>query len=190
MSALLDKKADFTMNLLLDAASELVQTMEVGEVSFKKVAEQAEISQRTMFRYFRTRELFLDALTEKLYRELDLPDVPEDVNLLPIYIEQLYKKLDAQPQKVMVLLSGDLFTRVLKTAAKQRFLALKKLLSKAYPAANDELITKTAANLRYVMSASSWRYYRMHFEFDLDASIDCAKMLITQALRYLNEKSA
>lgn len=185
MSALLEKKATFTENLLLDAACELAQTLDISELSFKKVAERAEISPRTMFRYFSNREAFLDALTARLYAELELPDIPDDVNALSDYMRVLYQKLDAQPRKVMVLLSADLLPRVLNTQAKARFEALQRLLHKTYPGIAKMEIVKTAANLRYVMSASSWRYYRMHFDFDLTTSIECAQLLVTQAIAHL-----
>jgi len=185
MTALQEKKATFTVNLLLDAACELAQTLDISEISFKKVAERAEISPRTMFRYFNNREAFLDALTARLYDELDLPGIPDNVQALSDYITLLYQKLEAQPRKVMVLLSADLLPRVLNTTAKARFEALQQLLHKAYPDTAKTEIMKTAANLRYVMSASSWRYYRMHFDFDLTTSIECAQMLVSQAIVHL-----
>jgi AcrR family transcriptional regulator len=189
MTALQEKKAAFTQKLLLDAACELIETIDLSELSFKKVSEQAEISQRTMFRYFTTREAFLDTLTTRLYAELDLPGIPDAVDELPNYIAVLYKKLDAQSRKVNVLLSADLLPRVLSTTAKARLEALKKLLAEAYPNCSKADITKTAANLRYVMSASSWRYYRNYFEFSLNIAIDCTQLLVTQSLEYLEKQN-
>ncbi|NMH58969.1 TetR/AcrR family transcriptional regulator [Alteromonas ponticola] len=189
MSALLEKKAAFTISLILDAASELLEEIEIQELSFKKVSERADISQRTMFRYFKTRDEFLDALTAKLYAELALPEVPDNVDALGDYIATLYHKLDAQPRKVMVLLSADLLPRILKTTAKQRLAALESLLEQSFPRADATDIKKTAANLRYVMSASSWRYYRMHFEFTQQMATECAQLFVSQAINYLHSQS-
>lgn len=188
MSALQEKKAAFTVNLLLDAACELAETADISELSFKKVSDRADISQRTMFRYFRTRDAFLDALTMRLYQELDLPDIPEDIEQLSDYIAQLYQKLDAQPLKVKALLSADLLPRVLSSTAKKRLAALEKLLAKSFPDVDAEDIKKTAANLRYVMSASSWRYYRMYFEFDSNMATQCAQLLVTQSILHLKSR--
>ena len=187
MNGLNQKKVTFTKNLLLDAACTLTQTLDISELSFKRVSQQADISERTMFRHFSNREAFLDELTARLYAELELPDVPHSLDELAGYITLLYQKMDAQPRKVEVLLSADLLPRVLNTAARARFESLKQLLSENYPDCSSSDIAKTAANLRYVMSASSWRYYRMNFDFDLETSTDCARMLVTQALRYLQE---
>ncbi|RUO56825.1 TetR/AcrR family transcriptional regulator [Pseudidiomarina homiensis] len=185
MSALLEKKAAFTVKLLLDAACELIETHDISELSFKMVSAHADISQRTMFRHFTSRDAFLDALTERLYSELGLPDIPSSIDALPNYVATLFNKLDAQPRKVEVLLSADLLPRVLATTAKQRLRSLTILLAQSFPKANERDITMTAANLRYVMSASSWHYYRMSFEFDLDMSIQCAQLVLKQSLDYL-----
>lgn len=189
MSDLLKKKAAFTVNLLMQAACELVDEMDVADLSFKKVSSRAGMSERTMFRYFTTRDAFLDALTATLYADLQLPDIPDEIDSLPCYIETLYRQLDAHPRKVMVLLSGDLLPRILRTTAKQRLMQLQTRLTEAYPDADTALITMTAANLRYVMSASSWRYYRVHFRFDLATSIRCAQLLVSQSLRFLDEQN-
>ena len=189
MSLLQEKKAAFTVNLLLDAAWELLKRCDIDELSFKKVAEQADISQRTMFRYFTTREAFLDALTVRLYAELDIPNVPDEVDALPSYIATLYAKLDAQPRNVMVLLSADLLPRVLNANTKQRLQALEDLLKNHFSYVSADDIKKTAANLRYVMSASSWRYYRMHFEFDSQMATECGQLFVTQSLAYLGSKN-
>lgn len=187
MGVLQEKKAELTIKLLLDAACELSETLEISELSFKKVADQAQISQRTMFRYFRTREEFLDALATRLHSELDLPEAPEHVDLLIEFVASFYQKLEAQPRKVMLLLSADLFPRILNTSAKTRFEALQQLLRNAYPNATTDIIMKTAANLRYVISATSWRYYRVHYDFDLATSIECAQMMLSQTLEYMHQ---
>lgn len=188
MNTLQAKKAAFTENLLLDAACELIETDDISELSFKKVSAKAETSQRTMFRYFTTREAFLDALTARLHAELDLPGIPDAADELAQYVAVLYKKLDAQSRKATVLLSTDLLPRVLKTTGLARLEALKQLLAKTYPNCSKTDTTMTAANLRYVMSASSWRYYRDYFELDLDTAIKSAQILITQSLQYLQQR--
>lgn len=187
MNSLNAKKADFTKNLLLDAACELTRSLEINEISFKAVSEQAGISERTMFRHFGTRDDFLDTLTERLYNELNAPAIPADTSLLPQFVSDLYRKFESQPRIVKVLLSADLFGRVIKTSAKARLNALKALLSKTYPNCTDQQITQTAANLRYIMSASSWHYYRVNFEFDIKTSESCAILMVNQALDHLQK---
>jgi AcrR family transcriptional regulator len=186
MTSLQQKKSAFTKNLLLQAAVDLANTIDVAELSYKKVAEHAGISERTMFRHFSSREAFLDALATLLHQQLELPGIPESAKALSAYSRQLYQQLDKQPRKVEVLLSADLLPRILQTSSKERLKELQALLKQTYPHCPDDLIIKTAANLRYVLSASSWRYYRFYFEFDLTTSIQCADMLVKQSLALLD----
>jgi AcrR family transcriptional regulator len=183
MSTLLEKKAEFTINLILNAACDLSDSLDINELSFKKVAEQTGISQRTMFRYFRTRDDFLEALATRLHDQLNVPDMPGDIEGLTQYVSALFHKLDQQPRRVIVLLSTDLLPKVVNTSAKARLDTIQKLLKNRYPGLAQSTITKTAANLRYVSSASSWRYYRVHYQFDLQTSIECVQMMISEALK-------
>ncbi|MFA3792403.1 TetR/AcrR family transcriptional regulator [Aliiglaciecola sp. SL4] len=189
MTTLQQKKLEFTRNLILSAACELTDKLDVDEISFKKIAQRANISERTIFRYFDSREAFLDELTQRLYGQLELPDFPTEITQLPDYISQFYTQLDNQQRKVLVLLKGELFQRVLSTSAKARLEELTQLLSETYPNTAEPEIVKTAANIRHNLSASSWRYYRMYFEFDLDTCIECSQMLVAQALQHLHKVS-
>ncbi len=188
MTSLNIKKAEFTKKLLLDAACELAQTLEISDLSFKVVSKKADISQRTMFRYFSTREEFLNELTVRLYSDLNLPEFPSSISELLVYTKSLYEKLEEQPRKVLLLLSADLLPKILETSAKTKHELLKKLLSKHFHNSSKSDIEKTAANFRYLMSASSWRYYRFSFGFDLPTSIECASMVIEQGLEYLQKQ--
>jgi AcrR family transcriptional regulator len=186
MTSLPLKKSALTKNQLLQAAIELADSTDVAALSYKKVAEQAGVSERTMFRHFSHRDAFLDALAMVLHQQLALPAIPDSAQDLSAYSRQLYQQLDKQPRKVEVLLSADLLPRILQTSSKDRLEELHSLLQHAYPHCPDDLITKTAANLRYVLSASSWRYYRCYFKFDLTTSIQCADMLVKQSLALLD----
>ncbi len=188
MSTLQQKKADFTKQLMFTAATELADEFKVNELSFKKISEHAGISERTMFRYFPGREEFLDALAAHLHNQLSLPPLPDSTTKLTSYIEQLFTSLEAQPQIVNVLLDPHLLPRIIHTSAKLRFEELKVLLKQYYPKCSDSIITQTAANIRYVMSASSWRYYRVNFGFDLAFSIQCATLVVSQALAFLDSQ--
>jgi AcrR family transcriptional regulator len=183
MSTLLEKKAEFTINLILNAACDLSNTLDINDLSFKKVAEHTGISQRTMFRYFRTRDDFLEALAVRLHEKLNVPDMPDDIDGLIEYVSALFHKLDEQPRRVIVLLSTDLLPKVVNTSAKVRLNTIQELLKIRYPELAESIITKTAANLRYVISASSWRYYRVHYQFDLSTSIECVQLMISEALK-------
>ncbi|WJG10269.1 hypothetical protein [Aliiglaciecola sp. LCG003] len=124
----------------------------------------------------------------QLHSELQLPAMPLVIEKLEDFVEQLYQSFEAQPRLVHLLLDAQLLPRIVNTASKMRYEALIVLLKKHYPHCDETLITQTAANLRYIMSASTWRYYRQMFDFNMVASVQCARMVIRQAIAYLNSK--
>lgn len=190
MSSLTSKKLEFTKNLIIETACKLTETLEVSELSFKKVAAKAGMSERTMFRYFRTRDDFLDALTARLLSQLQLPDTPTRVDDLSAYASDMFRQIEAQPRQVLVLLSSELLPRVYATSAKTRLEELTALLATTYPKCPQPELIRTAANLRYMLSATSWRHYRTHFNFDLETCIACAQLVVTQSLNHLAQLSA
>lgn len=190
MTSLQERKSEFTKRLLIEAAIELIDENDINDLSFKRIAEQAGISERTMFRQFSSRDAFLDALAISMHNQLSLPSLPDSARDLSEHLRELFHQLDKQPRKVEVLLGADLLPRVLRTSGQQRLEDLKALLKKDYPHVADDVLTKTAANLRFVMNASTWRYYRKYFEFDLTTSIQCADMLVKQSLSLLDAFSA
>ena len=186
MSSLQTKKSTFTKNLILTAAAELVDTLDMNDLSFKKVSEHAGIAERTMFRYFRSRDEFLDAFAAKLHSNLQLPSMPNVTEGLEEFVEQLFHSFEAQPRLVHLLLDPQLLPHIINTSSKLRLRELIVLLTQHYPQCDNLVITHTAANLRYFMSASTWRYYREMFNFDLSSSIQCVQMVVRQALADLN----
>jgi len=185
-SKLRDKKANFTRALLLDSAIELLQEYAISDLSFKQISENAGVSERTMFRYFESRAQFLDELTVKMYALLQVPTIPDDSQQLFVYLEALYRQFEQNPKLVEMLLASDFLSRILQTTAHNRFLEIKALLIRDYPHCPEDLITMTAANLRYIMSATSWRYYRANFGFDPATSIKSASILVQQSLSLLD----
>ena len=186
MTTLKEKKANFTRDLLIDSAIELVQEEDISELSFKSISNHAGVSERTMFRYFENRDAFLNQLTVRMHAQLQLPSLLDSTRELSTYLNALYKHLEKKPRMVEVLLDSVFLRRVLDTTAKDRLEELKALLAQDYPHCPQDLILKTAANIRYIMSASSWRYYRFYFGFDLGTSIHCAEILVKQSLSLLD----
>jgi len=188
MSNLKDKKANFTRTILLDSAIELLQEHAMSDLSFKQISENAGTSERTMFRYFANRALFLDELTVKLYAQLEVPAIPDSSQQLSGYLEALYDKFEQNHKLVEVLLSSDFYPRILQTRGRTRLQEIKSLLLQDYPNCAQNLVLMTAANLRQIMSATSWWYYRVNFDFDPKTSINSANLLIEQSLSLLELK--
>jgi len=187
-SVLSTLRNDLTRKLILDAALETLERSTVGELTVRAVARHANISERTVFRYFATREEFLDAIAEAVRARFDLPPPPETLEDLLAAPRALYTRFDAVRSLTVAALHSDLFHRMRETQAKARWMAVRKLIDEAAPERGERERRIAAANIRYYLAASTWHYYRFYFNFSLEDSIACAEAAIRDALAGLGKK--
>ncbi len=188
MTKLSERHAALTRQLVLDAAVDLIKDCEVSELSLKQIAEHAGVGERTLYRHFATRTVFMEALAVTLHEKLATPPTPTDAAALVTLPASLYGKLEEQPEIVLAILHSELYQYVFGTTTRDRWSSIKELLNKTYPNCPERLRENTAANIRYYLSASTWYYYRYNFKFDLETTIQCAELAIEQALLGLSRE--
>lgn len=177
--------ADTTGRLILQAALDVLRQSSVTELTVREVAKVSGISERTIFRYFPDREAFLDAIADEARAQMALPEHPATLEQLLAYPGTLFARFEAAAPLVKAMLHTDLFHRMRETQAQERWTAVRRLLDREFPDAPASLRKYTAANIRYFLSASAWRYYREYFGFSLSESIASAELSIRQALEGL-----
>lgn len=188
MTSLAQKKNAFTQQLILDAAIELIDSQETADFSLKRIAQQAGISERTMYRHFSTRGQLLNRLTQVLIEELELPPPPTSLTSLLEFPDRLFKQLDKKPELVLFTLESEFFPLIRTTNSQQRMDAIKNIIKSNFEHASVPEINMVSANIRYILSASTWRYYRFHFNLDLQSSIQYAQRVVKDSLAGLNKQ--
>jgi AcrR family transcriptional regulator len=186
MSTLVDRQVDLTRKLLLEAAVDLLETGGVPELTMRAVAKRANISERTVFRYFTTRDEFLDSVAAEARASMALPPPPRSVEELFEAPRRLYEALEAKQRLVVACLHSELHPRVREEAARTRWVAIRKIIDE-FAGKRDARARKIAAtNICYVLGATSWHFYRFNFRLGLDDAIACAETTIrlaTESLR-------
>lgn len=185
---LADRRNDLTQRLILDAAMQMLEQHGVGELTVRAVAKQARISERTVFRYFATRDGFLDAIAAEVRNRLDLPPPPRTLQELEAAPRTLYAAFEARQRLTLAALHTELFGRMRETQARERWDAVRELIAQLAPERPEPQRRMSAANIRYHLSATTWHYYRFYFGFTLEDTIACADMAIRQALDDLLER--
>ena len=185
LPSLAERQSELTRKLILDAALEALQTAPPGELTMRLVAKHAAISERTVFRYFATRDEFLDAVAEAFRARLDLPPLPRTLDDLLLYPRALYTRFEATANLNKAALQSEIGPRLRDAQAKTRWVALSKLVDQIAPKCSGRARKIAAANIRFYLVASSWYYFRFHFGFSLDDSIACAETAIRQAVEGL-----
>jgi AcrR family transcriptional regulator len=180
--SLADRQADLTRRLILDTASAMLEDTPVGELTVRAVAKQANISERTVFRYFATREEFLDGVAEAVSGKMALPRAPSTVEELLAAPRALFTRFEAVRELTRAALHTDLFHRMRETHAKVRWTAIQAIVDTLAPRRSERERRLAAANIRFYLAASTWHYFRFYFRFNLEDSIACAELAIRQAL--------
>lgn len=188
-SSLATKHADLTQALILDSAVALLETASVTELSVRAVAKKADISERTVFRYFATREDMLDAVALEMSRRIDAPPHPETVEQLIAYPQAMFARFEAASALTRAALHSELYHRIRSNDALGRGAAIRALVDRIAPDRSERERRLAAANIHYHVVASSWRYYRDYFGLPLDDTVDCARMAIVQALNGLGVRT-
>lgn len=179
--SLKERQGAFTRQLILDAA---VAQLEAGTgvPTLRAVAQRANLAERTVFRYFASREELLDALAPEVSRRMELPPLPRAPGDLVDAPRALYRAFESHVLLTKAALHSELYERIRETTARERWNAVKALLDEWAPAAGERERKLAAANIRYVLSASSWHYYRFYFAFSLADSVAAATQVVRLAL--------
>ncbi len=185
---LAERQSELTERVILESALRLLEQGSVGELTVRAVAKQAGISERTVFRYFATREDFLHAVAGAVRTSLDLPGPPASVEDLLAMPRQLFQRFEAKRNLTLAALHTELFDRMRETQARLRWAAVRKVVDGCAPKRPDRERRIAAANIRYYLSATTWHYFRFYFEFSLEDTVACAEAAIRQSLDGLRRR--
>ncbi len=180
--SLTQRQTDLTRSLILDASIALLEEGPVAQLTMRSAARTAGLAERTMFRYFASREELLDAVAAEGAARLQLPAPPTSEEELLAAPRALYGAFEARFGLTRALLHPDLLPRMQATTAKRRWEAIARLIDRIAPGAPARDRRIAATNIRYYLAATTWHYYRTGFGFTLDDAVACAETAIAQAV--------
>jgi AcrR family transcriptional regulator len=165
---------------ILAAALEVIEAGE--EPSMRAVALAAAISERTLYRYFGSREELHAALVP-LVRERASAPMADDVDGLPEYIRKLFTTFDRNARLARALTTAAWFPGTTSRPANLR--ALREIVDEAFPKAPAADRASTAAGLRVLYSAAGWAYLT-DCGLDLETSIHHVQWMTSTVLEKLS----
>jgi AcrR family transcriptional regulator len=184
--SLKDRQSAMTRRVLLDAMVEHLEGGSPGDLTMRSIARRAGVAERTIFRHFASRDELLDALAMEVALRMELPPPPESMEALARAPQALYRAYEAHARLTQAALHSELFDRIRQTVARERWDAIRRLLDGHAPQRSERERAYAAANIRHMLSASTWNYYRNYFQFSLKDSIGAAQQAIGDALRGLS----
>src|SRR5262245_9897635 len=147
-ATLAERRNDLSRQLILDAAIDLLErpSGSVTDLTFQAVADRAGISQRTVFRYFASRDVFLDAVAEESRTRMQIPPPPGTLDELLAAPRALYTAFEAKRNLVVGGLHSELAQRMIAGHAKVRWVAIRALVDRLAPRRPERERTFAAAN--------------------------------------------
>jgi AcrR family transcriptional regulator len=158
-------QANAVRDRILQATIDVIESG--GEPNMRAVAQVAEISERTIYRYFASLDELQSAVVPILRERASAP-MAECIEELPDYIRRLFTTFDQNAQLARALTRAAWVPTNVSRSENLR--ALRKLIDAAYPKASKADRESSAVSLRVLLSASGWAYLS-DCGFDLEASI-------------------
>jgi AcrR family transcriptional regulator len=174
------RHADNTRQWIIDAATDLLEKNGSDALTNTVVAERAGVSERTVYRYFSTRDALLDEIATAVSQRLETPAMPQTPEALLGYPAQLFARFEARPELTRAALAPDVFARLRDGQAAQRRQAVLRMLQAHLPEESVAQLSLAAANIHYLLTATTWHYYRQHFQFDAAQTV----LSVQQALAF------
>lgn len=186
-ASLKDRQSAFTRQLILDGALAELERDPSVPLTVRAAAQRANLAERTVFRYFATREDLLDAVAAEASRRLELPPLPASAEALADMPRAMFRAYEAHANLTRAALRSELFDRIRESVARERWRGVKALVDAFAPQCAERDRMLAAANIRYLLAASTWNYYRAYFGFSLRDSIAAAELSIRQTLSGLRD---
>ena len=169
-SPLRENQAQRTRDLILDALTELLATHRVDEVSTKKIAERARVSQPTVYRHFPDRAALVQGLTDRIERKIAESGVPEP-ETLEEWIQSIEGALRLTDENAAVAIAEAVMNadpRRFTPESRARTENITRAVARSFPELDDRDHRRVAALVRTFISVQTW--LRMREEFGIDGA--------------------
>ncbi|HXS28230.1 MAG TPA: helix-turn-helix domain-containing protein [Steroidobacteraceae bacterium] len=180
---LIERHTDATYRLINDTAIELLERTSPSELTMRAVAQQAGMSERTIFRYYPSREEFLDAIARAVYGRFETPLPPSSLRELARYPRDLYICFERHAVLVRATLHNEIAIRIRHGVGKERWDAVRELIDAGAPHRSERDRRIAAANVDYYLTATAWQLFRFHFGLPLADTILAAQTAVRLAIR-------
>jgi AcrR family transcriptional regulator len=145
-----------TRERILDAAIAGMEKGDVETLTIARVAKEAGVTERTVYRHFQTREELLKAVWPHMQARVGLGGFPETVEALIAAPAQLYPRFDAREGSVRASMYSQAGREVRVSANPARQKAFLARVEEALPQLDDDARRRRAAVVQMIGSSHGW----------------------------------
>ncbi|MDX1658475.1 MAG: helix-turn-helix domain-containing protein [Nitriliruptorales bacterium] len=170
-SPLREQQALETRHRILRAAADLIVRGGLVGFAMRDVAEEAEVSERTVYNHFPSRQALLDGLADwvdEQLREVDLQADPRDIDDLSGRIPAIMRALEdiGAPAHAMARLA--IGQGMESAASRERTSGFRDRFTHLLDPLPDDEAERAFAMLRHLVSSTTWFTLRDRFELSAD----------------------
>ncbi|MBX7097518.1 MAG: TetR/AcrR family transcriptional regulator [Myxococcaceae bacterium] len=185
-SALRTEQMQRVRERLLDAAVRLLSEGPSEDLSLRAVAERAQVSVPTAYRYFPSMEPLVDALFEHINARLGFIKFPENFDEALALVPVLYRGFEANDALVRAYVRTPVGQKVRRRHQTERYALMRRCIDLSYPQLAEEARQRLSALMQSMMSGQTWLVFSE--SWGLDASGAAATALF--ALRAFRDALA
>jgi AcrR family transcriptional regulator len=154
----------------------------VDELSFARVAERAGVSERTVYRYFPSRQELLGALSVWVRERVGEADPPAQADELPASTRRAFARFEEHADLVRAVLRDGVGDEVRRPSRERRLRQLDESLGDALADVDPLAARNARAVVGLLYSAATWRALRDEAGLDGEAAADAAAWAIDALL--------
>lgn len=126
----------------------------------RSVAAAAGVAERTIYRYFASREALHEAVHARLKGRAGAPLCASESEL-EAYAGELFAVFEANRELISSLLTAPWAAPTMRGTRRENLVALRALIDAAYPAAPEADRAAATSSLRVLLSGAGWHYLRV-----------------------------
>jgi AcrR family transcriptional regulator len=174
-----------TRERILDQVAILLA--ENGDVTVAEAAKRANVSVRTAYRYFPTRDALLDGINQWSHKRFGMPKLPETLDEGRELVSTLVRGWSANEALVRASRRPGIAAEAKKRRKSRQIASLTALCATEAPDVDPEHVRRVAATVHQLISADTWLNMRDDWGFSDDeciaAVLDAVDALIAKLRR-------
>jgi len=162
-ASLRDRQADLTRHAILEAVAQEIGDAGLDELSFRRVAERAGVSERTVYRHFPTREELLAGFNQYVYDRLGVaPGQRKDVPLRDV-MREVFTNFDKNEALMRALASTQAGRKVSRSGRPERVKMLDAALRPHTTHLPPEEHKRALAVFAHLFTSAAWARFKDDF---------------------------
>ncbi len=167
-----------TRDRILDAAIDGLKEGDLEGLTIAKVAADAGVTERTVYRHFKTREDLIKAVWPRMGARLGIAGLPQTVEALLAAPGRIYPRFDAEAGAVRASMYSAAGREIRATANPVRHHTMTGLVAQARPELDEAARRRRAAVIQIIGSSHGWACFKDYWGMDTEEAARAASEAI------------